>query len=138
MPLGTPTSQASRGQWTFRRHSGAFQSVYAGRTRDGFLTKLSPSGSSLVYSTFLGGSGDDGAGSLALGSDGSAYVAGATSSTDFPTANPIRASLGGPSDAFVAKFNPEGSALTYSTYLGGSDRDPVEGLVVDTNGRAMS
>lgn len=137
MPLGTPTSQASRGQWTFRRHSGAFQPVYAGRTRDGFLTKLSPSGSSLVYSTFLGGSGDDGAGSLALGSDGSAYVAGATSSTDFPTANPIRASLGGPSDAFVAKFNPEGSALTYSTYLGGSDRDPVEGLVVDTNGRAI-
>ena len=76
----------------------------------------------LVYSTYLGGSSyDDGQG-IAVDSSGNAYVTGYTDSTNFPTANPLQAVSGGSADAFVAKLNPTGSALVYSTYLGGSER----------------
>ncbi|HTD47799.1 MAG TPA: SBBP repeat-containing protein [bacterium] len=88
---------------------------------DAFVTKLNPSGSALIYSTYLGGSGDDWGQGIAVDGSGAAYVTGHTSSTNFPTANAFQATYGGgASDAFVAKINPSGTALVYSTYLGGS------------------
>src|SRR3989441_5897739 len=89
------------------------------RINDAFLTKLNATGSALAYSTFLGGSNDDGAKGVVVDSAGNAYVAGETTSTNFPTANALQAGLRRGRDAFVTKFNPQGSALVYSTYLGG-------------------
>lgn len=104
----------------------AFQSTYGGGLRDAFVTKLNPSGSALVYSTYLGGSDQEttldtfGAG-IAVDSSGNAYVASATRSNNFPTtAGALNTTLGGSSDAFVTKFNASGNGLVYSTYLGGS------------------
>jgi len=100
---------------------------------DAFVAKLNAAGSALVYSTYLGGSDDDGASGISVDSAGNVYVTGQTTSTDFPTANPIQASFGGGiGDAFVAKLNATGSALVYSTYLGGSGRDDAGGIAVDT------
>ena len=86
---------------------------------DVFVSKLNPAGTGLVYSTFLGGSGSDGAAGIAVDSAGNAYVTGSTDSTDFPTVNAFQAVFGGNLDAFVAKLNATGSVLVYSTYLGG-------------------
>ena len=104
---------------------------------DPFVTKLNPAGTSLVYSTYLGGSsGKDTAMGIAVDSSGNAYVTGATSSPDFPTANPLQPTLNGSENAFVSKLNPSGSALVYSTYLGGSDGDNGAGIAVDSSGNA--
>ncbi len=105
-----------------------------------FVAKLNPAGSALVYSTYLGGSTEDAGYDIAVDAAGSAYVAGYTASTDFPTANPLQATCdscsGGNSNAFVAKLNPTGSALVYSTYLGGTGDDGCSGLAVDASGNA--
>ena len=103
---------------------------------DGFVTKFSAAGNSLVYSTFLGGSGYDLGYGIALGHDGSAYVTGGTNSTDFPVQNPYDASPNGDFDAFVTKFTPAGNSLVYSTFLGGSGYDGSNGVVVDGSGCA--
>ena len=104
---------------------------------DAFLTKLSPDGSALVYSTYLGGSGSDFGFGIAVDSAGSAYATGETSSADFPTANAFQAGYGGGLyDAFVSKFSPDGSAVVYSTYLGGSDGELGTGIAVDSSGNA--
>src|SRR5216684_529995 len=102
---------------------GAFQASFGGGTVDAFVTKLNPTGVALVYSTYLGGSGDDQGNGIAIDAAGNAYVTGETSSINFPTANPIQPTLAGSSDAFVTKVNPTGSGLVYSTYLGGSAQD---------------
>ena len=102
-----------------------------GPANDAFVAKLSPDGTKLVYATYLGGSGDDGATGIAVDSTGAAYVAGFTSSTNFPTAAPIQASLKGTYNAFIAKINPAGGALVYSTYLGGSGSDKAAGVALD-------
>lgn len=99
-----------------------------------FVTKLNPAGSALVYSTYLGGSGFDSGLDVAVDSSGSAHVTGETDSTDFPTVNPLQPGNAGGSDAFVAKLNPSGSALLYSTYLGGSGYDRGESIQVDSSG----
>jgi hypothetical protein len=101
-----------------------------------FVAKLNPAGSALVYSTYLGGSDGDSGQSLAVDSSGDAYVTGYTSSDDFPTVNPLQASNHGDFDVFVAKLNPVGSALVYSTYLGGSGVDYGYGIAVDSSGNA--
>jgi hypothetical protein len=103
-----------------------------------FVSKLNATGSALVYSTYLGGSTRDVGSGIAVDSSGNAYVAGYTSSNNFPTANPLQASLGatGATNAFVAKLNPAGSALVYSTYLGGSNYDYGSGIAVDSSGNA--
>jgi hypothetical protein len=85
----------------------------------------------LSYSTYLGGSGEDLGNGIAVDSSGNAYVTGRTTSTNFPTANALYAANGG--DAFVAKLNAAGSALVYSTYLGGSGDDGGNGIAVDSS-----
>src|SRR5439155_9294175 len=121
----------------------AIQTTFGG-VEDAFVAKLNPAGSALAYSTYLGGSGGDSAGGssnivsgdIAVDSAGNAYVTGITSSTDFPTVSPFQATLGGGTDAFVAKLNSGGSALVYSTYLGGNSNDQGSGIAVDSSGNA--
>src|SRR3989442_681315 len=119
----------------FPTSPGAYQTTFGGglSVGDAFVAKLDPTGSALIYSTYLGGSGDDRGWGIALDSSGNAYVVGATSSTDFPTTPGAFQTIfgGGPSDAFVAKLNPIGSALVYSTYLGGSDDHKGCGIAAD-------
>jgi hypothetical protein len=103
---------------------------------EAFVAKLAPSGSTLVYSTYLGGSGNDRGLGVAVDSSGNAYVTGDTASTNFPTTSPVQAANAGGYDAFVAKLDPSGSALLYSTYLGGSGTDGGEGIAVDPAGSA--
>jgi hypothetical protein len=102
---------------------------------DGFVTKINTAGSMLVYSTYLGGSQNDVIHAIAVDGSGSAYVTGYTVSANFPTVNPLQAA-GGNEDAFVTKINAAGSALTYSTYLGGSFSDNGNGIAVDSSGNA--
>jgi len=107
---------------------------------NGFVAELAASGSALVYSTYLGGSGQYKAGdqgnAIAVDSSGNAYVTGYTMSTDFPTVNPLQATLDGQRNVFVSKLNANGSALVYSTYLGGSAYDQGNGIAVDSSGNA--
>jgi Ca2+-binding RTX toxin-like protein len=112
-----------------------FQGSDAG-SFDAFITKLNAAGSALVYSTYLGGSSSDSAQGIAVDGTGAAYVAGSTSSTNFPTQAPFQGSGAGGSDAFVTKLNAAGSALVYSTYLGGSSSDRAQGIAVDGTGAA--
>ena len=104
---------------------------------DAFVTKLNPAGSALVYSTYLGGSSIDEGSGIAVDSTGAAYVTGQTFSTNFPTTNPVQAAAGGGGDAFATKLNPAGSALVYSTYLGGSALDRGTAIAVDPAGAAI-
>ncbi|HST06448.1 MAG TPA: SBBP repeat-containing protein [Chloroflexia bacterium] len=90
----------------------------------------------LTYSTYLGGSGTDNGYGLAVDSDHNMYVTGLTSSTDFPLQDPVQPALGGGTDVFISKLNASGTALIYSTYLGGSEIDWVSGIAVDTQGEA--
>jgi hypothetical protein len=117
--------------FTFPTTAGAFQRTYGGGASNAFLSKVNATGSALVYSTYLGGGGDDDGNDVDVDAQGSAYVAGSTSSTNFPTANPVQPALGGVFNAFVTKFNSTGSALVYSTYLGGSGNDTGNGIAVD-------
>jgi YVTN family beta-propeller protein len=112
------------------------RSANAGGT-DVFVSKLNAAGSALVYSTYLGGSSDDNGTAIAVDSSGNAYVTGQTRSTNFPTMNPIQVVNAGGADAFVAKLNAAGSALVYSTYLGGSNYDTIGGIAVDSSGNAF-
>jgi hypothetical protein len=104
---------------------------------DGFVAKLSPVGTSLVYATYFGGSGIDAVRGVAVDNAGAAYLVGETASTDLPTAGPVQAANGGGArDAFVAKLNPAGSAVVYSTYLGGGAEDIGRAIAVDGAGAA--
>ena len=103
---------------------------------DAFVTKLSPDGSSLVYSTYLGGIGNDSAAGVALDASGNAYVAGSTESGDFPTVNALQPTRGWAPDGFLTKLNAAGTELIYSTYLGGNDPDTVNAIAVDAQGNA--
>src|SRR5205807_2101657 len=120
--------------------AGAFQPTGGAA----FVSTLDPSGTGLVYSTYLGGRADDRGNRIAVDAAGNAYVSGVTQSTNFPTTGDgLRSTLAGFADAFVTKLNPTGSALAYSTYLGGSDNssccgdgDSGEGIAVDASGNA--
>jgi hypothetical protein len=91
----------------------------------------------LIYSTYLGGSGLDSAQAVAVDNNGYAYITGSTRSTNFPTADPFQPAIGGvTSDVFVSKLNPDGSALVYSTYLGGGFSDSAFGIALDSLGNA--
>lgn len=101
--------------------------------RDVYLTKFDPSGTALIYSTYLGGSDYDLAWAVAVGSDGSAYLAGETMSPDFPRKGSFQGDRSD-SDAFVAKFKPDGSGLVNSSYLGGNGVDYAYGAALDAAG----
>ncbi len=105
------------------------QPRHGGGTDDAFVAKLDPNGN-FIYSTFLGGSGADVAYAVAADSAGNAYVTGVTFSTNFPTVSPVQASAGGMQDTFVAKLDPQGASLLYSTYLGGSQDDYPGGIAL--------
>jgi photosystem II stability/assembly factor-like uncharacterized protein len=117
--------------------ANAFQSTKTGFFEtDAFVTKLTTTGS-LVYSTYLGGFGEEHGFGIAVDAAGNAHVAGMTTSSNFPTLNPIQAANGGGAgDVFVTKFNSQGSGLIYSTYLGGSEADVARGIVLDSAGNA--
>ncbi|HEY7543548.1 MAG TPA: SBBP repeat-containing protein, partial [Blastocatellia bacterium] len=136
---------------TGRAESSGFPSAgsiqpFGGGTADVFVTKLNSTGSALVYSTFLGGSGNDEGHAIALDSSGNVYITGLTNSTNYPTASAFQPVFGGgvgtAGDAFVTKLNATGNALVYSTYLGGgpflteSADDRGEGIAVDSAGNA--
>ncbi|MFN0172253.1 MAG: SBBP repeat-containing protein [Bryobacteraceae bacterium] len=116
---------------------GAFQTAIKG-ANDAFVAKLNLDGSGLIYSTFLGSSGNDEASRIAVDASGSAYVSGGTRDADFPTTpgvfQPRKAGAG--EDGFVSKLNPAGSALVYSTYLGGTSPDGGFAIAVDPAGAA--
>jgi hypothetical protein len=114
---------------------GAFQPVFGGGLWDAFVTKVDSTGSTLVYSTYLGGSGFDQAFAIAVDDRGHAYITGRTGSA-FPIVNAFQSSSGGGFDAFVTKLDLTGSALVYSTYLGGSSGEEGEGIAVDLQGNA--
>ena len=107
-----------------------------GAQQDAFVAKINPAGSAWVYATYLGGNSVDEAYGIAADSAGNAYVAGYTQSTNFPVQLPFRGSNTGAVDAFVTKLNPAGSALVYSTYLGGSATDYATAIAVDASGSA--
>ena len=103
---------------------------------DAFVAKMNVAGSALIYSTYLGGAGDDRGMDIAVDQSGNAYVTGWTNSTDFPTASPLQGTNGGGYDAFVLKLNAAGSALLYSTYIGGEGTDQGQGIALDAVGEA--
>ena len=118
---------------------GVFQATRPG-SPDGLVAKISPDGRRVVWASYLGGSGRDGAVSIRLDSKGHVLVSGSTSSKNFPvTEGAYQRTLRGPIDAYVAKFSPDGSRLVYATYLGGSKEDGgagKHGLDVDADGSA--
>ncbi|MCC7431465.1 SBBP repeat-containing protein [bacterium] len=113
--------------------AGAYDTAFS--SGDVFVTKLNSTGSSLLYSTFLGGSSYDVSYSLSLDGSGNSYVNGITQSIDFPTtAGAYDTSQNGSSDAFVTKLNSGGSSLVFSTFLGGSESEIGNSLSLDGNG----
>ncbi|MBZ5544498.1 MAG: SBBP repeat-containing protein [Acidobacteriia bacterium] len=124
----------------------AVQDQFGGGSYDAFVTKLRAAGTALVYSTYLGGSGDDFGARTAVDTGGNAYATGSTNSPDFPTSHALQPAYAGGTcgalsstfpcfDAYVAKLNPQG-AFAYSTYLGGSGGDYGYGIAVDSSGSA--
>jgi hypothetical protein len=119
-------------------------------TNNAFVTEISSNGSALVFSSYLGGRKTDEGESIAVDGSGYIYVAGFTSSSNFPTVNPIQPQLNRgvkksnvsnvrgvvDSDAFVAKLNPAGAGLVYSTFLGGTNKDMAFGIAIDSGGNA--
>ena len=109
---------------SFPETTGVFQAAYGGGNADAFVAKVNPSGSALVYATFLGGSATRSATAIAVDGAGNAYVAGVTASASsfLVTAGVFQAAHGGGHDAYVAKVNASGTALVYAAFLGGSPR----------------
>lgn len=119
----------------FPTSPGAPQTNNRGST-DAFVAKLNSDGTALLYSTYLGGSDADIGRDLALDAGGNLFVTGFTSSADFPVVGAVQSTHGGQEDAFLAKINPLGTQLIFSTFLGGSDSDIGLGVAVDSSGSA--
>ena len=150
---GNAAISGSTNSPNFPTTPGAFQPTYGGNrpffnlfSGDVFVTKINATGSALIFSTYLGGSGDEASSSNASGTAmdaaGNVYVSGATDSTDFPvTPGAFQTTYGGDGsptekgDAFVAKFNPVG-VITYSTYLGGANYEAAHDIKSDATGNA--
>ncbi len=142
--------------WTastnFPTTAGAPQTTFGGGTFDGFVTKLNAAGNALVYSTYLGGNGDENASgignnavssidgaAIAVDSAGNAWLTGMTTSTNFPTVNAFQTAHAADSfnrDAFVTRVNAAGTAFDFSSYLGGTSDDRGQGIAVDSSGKA--
>src|SRR5579884_117648 len=109
-----------------------YQGVLSG-PQDAVIAKLNSSGSGLLYSSYLGGAGSEAANSIAV-NPGGIYIAGDTTSTNFPLKNATQTTLGGASDGFLARFDPTGAALLFATYLGGSAVETARSVAVDATG----
>ena len=115
----------------------AYQTTSGGGYFDAYVTKLSSSGNSLIYSTYLGGSKEDFGWSIAVDNDGCAYLTGETFSANFPIQGGYQSVFGGGEcDAYVAKLSSSGNAILYSTYLGGSIEDYSSDIAIDNSGNA--
>jgi hypothetical protein len=124
--------------------ANAYQPTSGGGAYDAFITKLNPTGSALVFSTYLGGNDNENShgsgaqsGAIALDANGNIYVTGYTDSTNFPVLNAIQPNLVNIEDAFITKFNPAASAIIWSTYLGGVRNDQPKGIAVDSAGNVV-
>ena len=113
-----------------------FQGLSRGNA-EAFVTKLNATGSALIFSTYLGGSSNDFGNAIAVDGATNVYVAGRTSSINFPKARALQKVLRGSADAFVTRLNPLGNTLGYSTFLGGSDLDFAEAIAVNALGQAF-
>ena len=110
--------------------------IYAGADSgtEAFVAKLDATGSSFVYSSYLGGVASEFSEDIVVDSAGAAYVAGSTASADFPVVNAFQATIGGLENAFIAKVDASGSSLSWATYLGGSNSDNATGIAVNAIG----
>jgi uncharacterized repeat protein (TIGR01451 family) len=116
---------------------GALATTYRGGDFDGVVFKLNPTGSGLVYSTFVGGEENDSAEGIAIDSSGNAYVVGGARSQSFPTTvTAYQASGAGDTDGYLLKFNASGSSLLYGTMIGGTGTDRGSGVAIDSSGNA--
>jgi hypothetical protein len=115
---------------------GAFQTAYGGKW-DGFVTKLAAPGNGILYSSYLGGAGDEGGAQIAVSPGGRAYIVGGTESSNFPTARPAQASMRGTKDGFLVEIDPTGTSLLFSTYLGGGNRELFEDVALDAEGAVI-
>ena len=116
--------------------SGAYQTTLVG-SYNAFVTKLNSTGSALVYSTYIGGNTIDQGNSISIDANGNAYITGTTTSTNYPTTSgAYQDTLGGNGNAFVTKLNSAGSALVYSTFIGGNNYDYGYSIVIDASGNA--
>ena len=126
---------------------GALQTTYGGNNApincnfsffthcgDGFVAKLNSTATALSYATYLGGNGADFTNAIEIDAAGDAYVTGGTDSTNFPTVNALQTSFLGVTDVIVSELNPSGSALLFSTYLGGRSGDGGSSLALDSAG----
>ncbi|HJT23468.1 MAG TPA: SBBP repeat-containing protein, partial [bacterium] len=117
----------------FPTTSGAYQTVYGGGTHNVFVTKLASTGASLLFSTYLGGNGNDVGRGIAADSSGNVYLSGDTTSTNFPTVGAYQTALAGVTNVFVTKMASTGASLLYSTYLGGNGSELGPGLALDSS-----
>ncbi|MHA2262572.1 MAG: DUF7948 domain-containing protein [Candidatus Thorarchaeota archaeon] len=103
-------------------------------SKDSFVLKLDAEGANILYSTYVGGSGEDRARTIAIDTDGNAFIAGETDSTDFPLRNPVDSTFNGSRDGFIFKIDADGDEMLFSTYLGGSGYDHIYWMDTDTSG----
>ncbi len=116
--------------------TGALQTRLMGG-RDAFVVKLNSAGNALLYSTYLGGTGNDSGNAIAVDSAGKAYVTGDTLSTNFPVSSPYQSTLRGAQDAFLAVLTATANGFTYSTYLGGMSDEHATAIAVNSTGNAF-
>ena len=140
-PGGLVVDEAGNAYFTGRSNSldfpttaSSFQQEPPGGLWNGFVTKLNPTGTDLVYSTYLGGSDSDNGAGLWLDGAGDVYLSGISSSADFPLVNPIQSNLAGSYDITISELNPTGTALLFSTFLGGSREESVGSPISDGRG----
>lgn len=125
----------STGSSNFPTFNALYPTMYG--TYDIFVTKINPSGTAILYSTYIGGSSSESANSIAVDSSGNAYLTGSTFSSDYPIQNALYPNLNGGGDAFVTKINATGTSLIYSTYIGGSSFEYGYDLAVDESNCAV-
>ena len=123
-------------------YGGAIPTLHPASSREtavqaGFLAKFDPTGQTLLYSTYLGGStASDQVSGITVDAAGDLAATGLANSTDFPLVNPAQPAPGGGGDAFVTELNPQGNQIVYSTYLGGPNSDQGNAVAFDSNGNA--
>jgi hypothetical protein len=136
---GSGNAYISGDTWSnsFPTTAGAFDTTWNAGSNDSYVAKLNSSGTALSYSTYLGGSGNEYAYGITIDGTGNAFITGITTSTLFPTTSgAFDTTHNGANDGFITKLNSSGSALVYSTYLGGINADYSYGICVDGSGNA--